>query len=1235
MRLWRIKVPGFLVSLSGAVSTCACVPTYASFGTSNANFTIWNPPASFTHVAEAPLFFAGQGFTSTIYLTNTSGNAVVVELDPHLPNGNATQNLPYQVALNAGASATVDAASLYTIGTDPENSSFSAQINGGIRLRHNGSQDSDVRAVLVVERGCGEQFTTPFTYAASSLSASGTMQCSPMYYVDAGMNTYVSLQNITNSPQTVELTCNYGTGATGTPNGKVQTPLMVLGPQQTKIVDLRSIMSSFGGAEWGSMEVFTTTPRSVVCHSAMMSIGSGMSWDCPFVDPAMCVSTTKVAEKLTLDYSTAENAYIMVCNTSATDSRTVTASFKTTTGVTIPSTQVTIAPGGQQMITLSAQQLLSAGGNTIADVRLTYSGNASDIVAAGCSMQGAYPTRTNVALAANGAIATASSTYSTAYGPSGVIDGDRKGTNWGNGGGWNDGTVNSYPDWIQVSFNGSKTLNEIDVFTLQDTLSNPSEPTETMTFSQYGIVDFQVQYWNGSSWLAVPGGSVTGNNKVWRKFLFSNVTTDKIRVYVTNALASYSRVTEIEAWGASDAGRAVGLKFKEPSAGDGRRLTSPYFRFDENISGRVLVSNLGSSSILVGARMVLANSTALPIKSPAVTIPAGGVGIIDLSSVGDRIPDGVIASGRVDLIHSGAPGTVTAAVAESGCYNSGQVVPLDGGPPIDPLTLFPVAAVVTAGGCTEADAITDGTVTNPTFDNPGGCYGVATTVYGTGPNTFHTTTCVPTNCTGDVSANYTPAGGGASDQTDFTITRSGLVSFSTSLGTRLHPGGTTQFTLTATDPFPNSLLQVEFAGKTGSVFAQVNGNGVSPSVSGTGPVNHAFLGNVKRIFVTQLNPDGSVNTSVPLVLKAKNPGAYFALDRPTTITSVTPSSVPATGGTVTIAGSGFQTWQLTNGQDTLTVNPTVLVGESNEHDQITFTVITTTTPPSGPTTILGNVGPTPSTVKVCAQEGQTPCKTITVVNPGGSDGRDDLTSEKLLTVGNPSPPVIRGTAALSVARAAGPPTSNTLGLQNIRIEDGFTIASPVTARIIGDNFLRVQTVTFGPSPIPVGPSAISTDGKMIEVSVPSHCLLGTGVVDVKVFDDANQQATLTNGWSYTPTGPIGAILRNVAPQNLPIVVGPCEDVTLDFVNLFQPNDLAATDCNYTQASCVKITSVTPCQKCYGSSAVFPDANIALLQWGANCSGCTPATVSYAFKANLGNSKSMTKLTVCAVGSCSH
>ena len=44
----------------------------------------------------------------------------------------------------------------------------------------------------------------------------------------------------------------------------------------------------------------------------------------------------------------------------------------------------------------------------------------------------------NVALAASGGVATASSTYSPKYPAAGAISGDRRGY-WGNGGGWNDG----------------------------------------------------------------------------------------------------------------------------------------------------------------------------------------------------------------------------------------------------------------------------------------------------------------------------------------------------------------------------------------------------------------------------------------------------------------------------------------------------------------------------------------------------------------------------------------------------------------------------------------------------------------------------------------------------------------------------------------------------------------------------------------------------------------------------
>ena len=145
----------------------------------------------------------------------------------------------------------------------------------------------------------------------------------------------------------------------------------------------------------------------------------------------------------------------------------------------------------------------------------------------------------NVALASNGGTASASSTFGSRP-ASDAINGEKKGVGWATSGGWNDNTSGQYPDWLQVDFGTSRTISEIDVFTLQDNYTSPSDPTLTMTFSLYGITAFNVQYWTGSAWASVSGGDVTGNNKVWRKFTFAALDTTKIRINVTAALASYS-----------------------------------------------------------------------------------------------------------------------------------------------------------------------------------------------------------------------------------------------------------------------------------------------------------------------------------------------------------------------------------------------------------------------------------------------------------------------------------------------------------------------------------------------------------------------------------------------------------------------------------------------------------------------------------------------------------------------
>ena len=130
-----------------------------------------------------------------------------------------------------------------------------------------------------------------------------------------------------------------------------------------------------------------------------------------------------------------------------------------------------------------------------------------------------------------------------------AIDGDRKASLWGKT--WADKTSGVFQDWLRVDFGVSRTIDEINVFSGQ---SNASiEPTTTLT-STYAIKDFQVQYWTGSQWSVVPGGSVTGNQLVWRRFAFAALSTTAIRVLVTGGPAM-TRISELEAYQPSDARR--------------------------------------------------------------------------------------------------------------------------------------------------------------------------------------------------------------------------------------------------------------------------------------------------------------------------------------------------------------------------------------------------------------------------------------------------------------------------------------------------------------------------------------------------------------------------------------------------------------------------------------------------------------------------------------------------------
>ncbi len=157
--------------------------------------------------------------------------------------------------------------------------------------------------------------------------------------------------------------------------------------------------------------------------------------------------------------------------------------------------------------------------------------------------------RVNVALAANGGQAYASSTLNSNFPVSAIINGDRRGAGWGSGtGGWHDSSWNNFPDYLELHFNGEKRINQIDLFTLQDAISNPAEPTAEMTFTEWGVTAFRLNYWDTETGQWVTLAEVTGNSNVWRTVKFPTVVTGKLSIIILNGGRGFSRVAEIEAW---------------------------------------------------------------------------------------------------------------------------------------------------------------------------------------------------------------------------------------------------------------------------------------------------------------------------------------------------------------------------------------------------------------------------------------------------------------------------------------------------------------------------------------------------------------------------------------------------------------------------------------------------------------------------------------------------------------
>ena len=120
----------------------------------------------------------------------------------------------------------------------------------------------------------------------------------------------------------------------------------------------------------------------------------------------------------------------------------------------------------------------------------------------------------------------------------------------GNYNNWHSAAGALKPDWLQIEFAGSKTIDEISIVTQQDAYASPVFPTATQSFTLYGLQEFTVQYWDDAAagWVTVEGGAVSGNARVWRRVTFGAVRTNRIRVLIAQTADGYSRVQEVEAY---------------------------------------------------------------------------------------------------------------------------------------------------------------------------------------------------------------------------------------------------------------------------------------------------------------------------------------------------------------------------------------------------------------------------------------------------------------------------------------------------------------------------------------------------------------------------------------------------------------------------------------------------------------------------------------------------------------
>jgi hypothetical protein len=487
---------------------------------------------------------AGTHSMTAVYSGDASNNGSTSSSLSQVVNGMTATTTSLGSSLNpstAGASVTFTAT---VMGTSP---------TGTVNFKDGANSIGSCSAVAL--SGSGNSRTAQ---CATSTLATGTHSITAAYSGDASNNPSTSSavsQVVNGVASTTSLGSSLNPSTAGT---SVTFTATVTGTSPTGTVNFKDGASSISGcsavALSGSGNTLTAQCATSALTAATHSITAGYSGNASN-GPSTSSALSQVVNKVASNSSVASSANPATAGATVTFTTTVagtspsgTVNFKDGASSIGSCSAVTLSGSGNTRTAQCASSALTAGTHSITAV---YSGdatnNGSTSSALSQVMNNSSSGSVNVALASNGGVASVSSTFSSSYPASAINNGDRAGLNFGAGGVWKDGTPGVFPDWVEIDFNGAKSIDHVVVYSAQDNTTTPVDPSDTMTFTQRGVTAFQVKAWNGSQWVGL--ASVSGNNLVKRTVSFAATTTTKIRIVIQkSADATNSFLTEVEAW---------------------------------------------------------------------------------------------------------------------------------------------------------------------------------------------------------------------------------------------------------------------------------------------------------------------------------------------------------------------------------------------------------------------------------------------------------------------------------------------------------------------------------------------------------------------------------------------------------------------------------------------------------------------------------------------------------------